>query len=164
MVGGIIGILSTAIIVNFSRSRVDLNQGTSLTKATIRLAQGKAVASTVYNGYNPCGYGVTRISSTQLGVYVGPNAATTDCANMNKNYLASRDTIIYIQKFTDTHVEFKNSFGDVFFLPPDPKTYLNNSATSTNTPLEIQIGISGTACPTNCKSVYVYSSGKIETN
>ncbi len=164
VVAAIIGILSTVIVVSFSRGRVDVTQGTSLTKATVRLAQARTVASTVLGTYIPCGYGITRINSTTLAVYAGPNAATTDCVAMNKNYQPARDTIIYSQLFQNPRIEFKNSFSDVFFLPPDPKTYINNSGTVSNTPLEIIIGVVGTACPTNCKSVYVYPSGKIDSN
>ena len=164
VVAGIIAILSSSIIVSFSRSRVDVRQATSVTKSTIRAAQAKAVSSTTYNGYNPCGYGVTQISSTQIAIYVGPNAATTDCSTINKNYALGQDTIISYQNFQDTHIEFKNTFADVFFLPPDPKTYLNNDATLSNTPLEMQVGVVGTACPTNCRSVFIYPSGKIESN
>lgn len=164
VVAGIIGILSSAIILNFSRSRFDINQSTSLTKATIRFAQAKSVASTLYNGFNPCGYGITRIDATRIAVYVGPNAATNNCATINKNYQAGRDIILTYQKFSDTRIEFKNNFSDIFFLPPDPKTYLNNDGTSSNTPLIITVGVAGTNCPTNCKNVYVYPSGKIESD
>ncbi len=164
VVGGIIALLSTTIIINFSRNQVDLSQGASIVKAGVRLAQAKSVASAAFNGYTPCGYGIHWVDATQIAIYVGPNAATTDCAAMDKRYQAGRDSILSYQIFTDKHVEFKNTFSDILFLPPDPKTYINNDATLSNAPAEIQIGTVGAGCPANCKSIYVYPSGNIESN
>lgn len=161
VVAAIIVFLSTSLIANFSRSRIDIDQTANLIMATVREAQSKAVSSTVYNGYNPCGYGLHYTSSTQISIYVGPNASLNDCPSINKNYQADQDTIIKNQTISDSRVEIKTSFNDIFFLPPDPKTYLNNQL---NQPaITIQIGQTGVACPTNCRTISVYSSGLIES-
>ncbi len=163
VVAAIIGFLSTALVTSFSRSRIDLDQSVNLIASTIRIAQTKAIASTVYNAYNPCGYGIHYIDTRRIAIYVGPNASTTSCSTMNKNYSSARDSIVLYQTLTDTRTEIKAAFSDIFFLPPDPKTYLNNDASLGQAPIGIQIGIIGTACPTNCKTVYVYPSGQIDT-
>ena len=165
VVGAIIAFLSTTLILNFSQTKINIEQGANLVMAIIREAQSKTVSSTVYNNYNPCGYGVHYISSTQLAIYVGPNAsiANPSCTAMDKRYDSNRDTIIKTQTFTDLRTEIKSSFNDIFFLPPDPKTYLNNNASLSGSPINIQIGIIGTACPTDCRTISIYPSGKIES-
>lgn len=163
VVAAIIGFLSTALVTSFSRSRVDLDQSVNLLTSTIRIAQTKAIASAVYNGYNPCGYGIHYVDKLRLAIYVGPNASSTTCATMNKNYNSTRDSILLYQSFTNSKIEIKNTFSDIFFLPPDPKTYLNNDSSLSQAPISIQIGLIGTNCPTSCKTVYVYPSGQIDT-
>lgn len=62
VVAAIIGFLSTALIINFSRTRIDIDQSANLIMAAVREAQTKAVSSTLYAGYNPCGYGLHYVS------------------------------------------------------------------------------------------------------
>ncbi|MEK9158291.1 MAG: type II secretion system protein [Patescibacteria group bacterium] len=162
VVASIIGILSTALITSFSRTRIDMEQSSSLVVATIRDAQTRAIASRVYAGYNPCGYGIHYVSPTQIAIYVGPNAGTTNCAGINKNYDEAEDTLLNYITLADTRVEIKSAFEDIFFLPPDPKTYLNNDASLNQAPLTIQVGVPGEACSSDCRTISVYSSGKIE--
>jgi type II secretory pathway pseudopilin PulG len=163
VVAAIIGFLSTTLIINFSRTRIDIDQSANLVMSTIRQAQTKAVASATFNGYNPCGYGVHYVSPTQIAIYAGPNATTTDCSGINKNYQIVEDTIIQTQSFTDSEIQFTGGFDDIFFQPPDPKTFLNDNASLNQAPIGIQVGPTGGACPTNCKTIYVYPSGKIES-
>lgn len=163
VVAAIIGFLSTSLIVNFSRTRIDVDQSANLIMATIREAQSRTVSSTVYAGYNPCGYGIHYVSATQVAIYVGPNAALINCSAINKNYQAGEDTLLKSQSFSDPKIQFMAGFNDIFFLPPDPKTYLNNDASLNQPPITIQIGPIGGTCPTNCRTISVYSSGKIET-
>lgn len=163
VVATIIGIMSTAIIISFARNRIDIDQSANLIMSALRNAQTKAVASSVYKGFNPCGYGFHYVSPTSFAIYVGPNAASTTCPTINKNYQPNEDSILQTQNFIDSRVEFKAVFNDIYFQPPDPKTYLNNDATLNQAPIGILIGITGTACPTNCRTIYVYPSGQIET-
>lgn len=167
VVAAIIGFLSTALIINFSRTRIDIDQSANLVMATIREAQTKTVSSTIYNGYNPCGYGIHYISPTQLAIYVGQDASTAvpDCLTgiADKNYTEGRDALLETVMFNDPKIQFTGAFNDIFFLPPDPKTYLNNNASLNQPPITIQIGPTGGTCPANCRTISVYSSGKIET-
>ncbi|MBP9822186.1 MAG: type II secretion system protein [Candidatus Pacebacteria bacterium] len=161
----IISFLSIAMINNFSRTKIDIDQTANLIMATIRQAQTKTVSSNLYNNYNPCGYGVHYVDPTSIVVYVGPDAstATPNCTDMNKNYNPNRDSVLLTQTIKDSQVQLQNSFSDIFFLPPDPKTYLNNDASLNQAPISIQVGPIGRACTGNCRTIYVYSSGKIES-
>lgn len=163
VVAAIIGFLSTALITSFSRTRIDIDQSANLVMSVFRDAQIKAVASAVYGGYNPCGYGVHYINPTQFAIYVGPNAATVDCSATDKNYQPGEDVLLPARTFTENRVQFSSPFNDVYFQPPDPKTYINNNASLNQAPLSIVISPVGTACPTNCRTIYVYPSGKIES-
>ncbi|MBX4189991.1 type II secretion system GspH family protein [Candidatus Parcubacteria bacterium] len=162
IVAGITGFISTFLILNFSRTRIDLNQSANLFVADIRLAETKATSSNKYNGYSPCGYGIHYISATQYATYVGPNAATVDCSTINRNYQAGEDTIIATRAFLDTKVQFKSSFSDIFFEPPDPKTYINNNASLAAPELFIDIGTIGGTCPQNCMTVKVITAGRVK--
>lgn len=159
----IIGFLSTSLILNFSRTRIDIDQSANLVMATIREAQTKAIASRVYNGYNPCGYGIHYINANQFAIYVGPAATTNDCITIDKNYQSNQDTLLSSQTFANSRVQFSGPFNDVFFLPPDPKTYIDNSASLNQPPLNINISATGTTCPENCRTISIYPSGKIES-
>ncbi len=163
VVMAIIGFLSTSLITNFSRTRVDIEQSANLVIATVREAQTKAISSKIYNGYNPCGYGIHYIDVNQFAIYVGPSATTNDCSTIDKNYQSNQDTLLPTQTFINSKVQFTNPFSDVFFLPPDPKTYINNSALLNQPPLSINISASGAACPQNCRAISIYPSGKIES-
>lgn len=162
VVAAIIGFMSTAIIVSFSRNRIRIEESSGLLTSQIRIAQTDAVSSSKYNNYNPCGYGIHYIDSTHFALYIGPNATTTNCQAQNRNYTANQDSLLTAQTFQDPRIQFMGSFQDIFFEPPDPKTYLNNNASLNQPPQAITIGVAGTACPTDCKTIYVYSSGKID--
>lgn len=163
VVAAIIGFLSTVLITSFSRSRIDVDQSANLVMSVFRDAQIKAVASSVYGGYNPCGYGVHYVNSTQFAIYVGPNASTVNCSTIDKNYQPGEDTLLPPQTFTENRVQFTSPFTDVYFQPPDPKTFIDNNASLNQAPLSIVISPVGTVCPTNCRTIYVYPSGKIES-
>lgn len=163
VVAGIIGFLSASLIVNFSRTRIDVDQSANLIIAAMREAQTRTVSSTAYSGYSPCGYGIHYISTTQFAIYVGQDASTVDCQNIpNKNYQPNRDVLLKTQSFNDSKIQFMSPFNDIFFLPPDPKTYLNNNPSLNQSPITIQVGPIGGICPTNCRTISVWPSGKIE--
>ena len=164
VVAAIIGFLSTTLIINFSRTRIDIDQSANLVVASIREAQTRAVSSTIYGGYNPCGYGIHYISSLQFAIYVGQNASAVDCSSVaNKNYIPETDSLLPPISFTDTKIQFMEPFNDIFFVPPDPKTYLDNNASLNQAPITIHVGPIGGSCPTNCRTILVYPSGEIES-
>ena len=163
VVAAITGTISTFMLLNFPRNRVDLNESGSILKADLRAAQSKALASTRYDsGLGSkirCGYGIHYIDLTSYSIYVGPDASSNDCKSLNKN-LDGTDTTVSVKKFGNEKVEFKAIFSDIFWEPPHPYTYINNSSASAS--VTITIGKSGGTCPEDCKTINVSTSGKIE--
>lgn len=163
VVAGIIGIFASFMISSFSRTRLNYDETVNLFIGDLRIAQAKTVSSVQYSGSNRCGYGITYLGSNHYGVYVGPAAGAVDCNTINHNYQAGEDTIIKDRVFPDSRVSFSSSFSDIFFQPPDPKTYINNDSSLNKAPLSISIIKIGGSCPADCKIIKVYTSGKIET-
>jgi len=163
VVASITGIISTFMLLNFQRNRVDLNEGSSVLKADLRATQSKALASTKHDSGSGlkirCGYGVHYINPTSYSIYVGPDATLNDCKTLNRN-LDGADTTVVTKNFINEKIEFKAVFSDIFWEPPNPDTYLNNS--SADASLTITIGKKGGACPQDCKTINVSTSGKIE--
>lgn len=163
VVAAIASFMATTIIINFSRARLDLNETANALVSDIRDAQSKAASSVKSGGAIRCGYGIRYINAASYAVFVGPSAASVDCAAQNRNF-GAEDADISTKNFLDTRVEFKSSFNDIFFEPPDPKTYINNDAALNRVPPSetITIGKKNSACPSNCKTITIYTSGKID--
>lgn len=161
VVAAIASFMATTIVINFSRARLDLNETANALVSDIRDAQSKAASSVKSGGAIRCGYGIHYNDATSYAVYVGPiPSQSVDCTTQNRN-LGIEDTAISTKNFLDARVEFKNSFNDIFFEPPDPKTYLNNNATLGISEI-ITIGNKNSSCPANCKTITIYTSGKID--
>lgn len=163
VVATITGVISTFMLLNFPRNRVDLNGGASVLIADFRAAQAKALASTKYDSGSGekirCGYGVHYVSLTSYSIYTGPDASSNNCKSLNRN-LDGADKTVVTKNFGDAKLEFKASFSDIFWEPPYPYTYLNNSSASAS--INITIGKKDGACPADCKTINVSTSGKIE--
>lgn len=163
VVAGIIIFMTVSLITSFPRTRISLNEDVKLLVSNIRSAQTKAISSTKFNNKNPCGYGIKYDSPTQYSVYVGTDAemAGTACAAVSKNYQSGQDSILSAFKLS-ANLQFTAQFADIFFEPPDPKTYFNNDGTLNTIPTAITLKKTGGACPNDCKTINVYKSGKIE--
>ena len=158
VVAAITGFITTFMLVNFQRSRIDLTLTANEFAGSLRSAQNKALASTRHDtgtGFKiRCGYGIHYIDQTSYTLYVGPDAASVDCSTLNKNFDGA-DSIITTRVFINSRVEFKASFNDIFFEPPDPKTYLNNDSTLGLPPQAVTLGKIGGTCPNDCKTINV---------
>ncbi|MBI4158605.1 MAG: type II secretion system protein [Candidatus Yanofskybacteria bacterium] len=170
IVAGITGFITTFLLINFSRTRINFAEETNALKSKIRIAQTTTISSARFNNSIRCGYGVRYINSQSYAIYVGENASALNCATQNKDYNptggADNDADIEILNFADSRIEFKTIFKAIYFEPPDPKTFIIDSGgTVHNEPnysLSITIGkISGT-CPQDCKTINIFTSGKIE--
>ena len=163
VVATITAIISTFMLLSFQRTRLDLNESSTTIVADLRSAQSKALASTKYDSGSGskirCGYGIHYINTTSYSVYVGPDASSGDCKTQNRN-LDGADATITTKVFGNEKVEFKASFNDIFWEPPHPYTYINNSSSSAS--ITITIGRKGGVCPGDCKTINVSTSGKIE--
>ena len=162
----ITGVISTFMIINFQRTRLDLNEIGNVLIGEIRSAQTKANASARFNDGGGagsvirCGYGIHYEGVTSYSLYVGPNATVQNCSSQNRNLDANDFKILPVKNFADSRVEFKAAFTDMFFESPGPITYLNNSSISAS--INITIGKKGGTCPQDCKTINVSTSGKIE--
>ncbi|OGN11067.1 MAG: hypothetical protein A3C69_00040 [Candidatus Yanofskybacteria bacterium RIFCSPHIGHO2_02_FULL_43_12] len=163
VVASITGIISTLMLLNFQRTRVDLNESGSVFIADLRSAQSKALASTKYDSGSGlkirCGYGVHYVNPTSYSIYAGPDASSADCSSFDRN-LDDGDATVATKVFGNEKVVFKAVFNDIFWEPPHPYTYINNASASAS--INITIGKIGGTCPQDCKIINVSTSGKIE--
>lgn len=163
VVAAITGIISTLMLLNFQRARIDLSESSGVVVADLRATQSKSLASTKYDSGAGqkirCGYGVHYIDPTSYSIYTGPDASSSNCKSLNRN-LDSADTTVKTKNFGDLRVEFKATFSDIFWEPPHPYTYINNSSASAS--INITIGKKDGICPEDCETINVSTSGKIE--
>lgn len=172
VVTAIIGLMSSFLISNFSKTRLDLFETTSMVTGDIRAVQAKAAASSKYKNQIRCGYGIHYVSPTSYILFAGPaTGPTVDCTTKDKIYDATDPTeyiTVDTKNLFDSRVEIKNigpdnGFKDIFFEPPNPKSYINGFSGLTLSQA-IVIGKKNVACSaTDCKTICVYNSGKIET-
>lgn len=171
IVAGITGFITTFLLLNFSRTRINFSEETNTLMSKIRIAQAKTASSTRFNSSIRCGYGVRYINNRSYAIYVGESASAFDCSTQNKDYNPvsgnpDTDTDIETVNLADSRVEFKSVFRAIYFQPPDPKTFIIDSGgTIHNEPnysLSITLGKIGGTCPQDCKTINVFTSGKIE--
>ena len=171
VVTALIGFITTFLIINFSRTRINFKEETNTLIAKIRLAQTKTTSSTRFNDSIRCGYGIKYIDNQSYLVYAAENASVFDCAIQNKDYNpipgnSDYDGVVEVVNFSDERLEFKTSFRAIYFEPPDPKTYIIDAGGTVhqeaNYNLNIIIGKVGGTCPQDCRTVDVFTSGRIE--
>jgi prepilin-type N-terminal cleavage/methylation domain-containing protein len=166
VVASITGVLTTLMLINFQRTRLDLSLSTNDFIGQVRATQEKANGSVRFNDGGGaglairCGYGLHYESNTSYSVYAGPNASIIDCTTENRNLGGNDFKILPIKILYDPKVEFKTPFNDIFFEPPNPTTFINNSSASAS--IIITIGKVGGTCPQDCKTINVSTSGTIE--
>ena len=169
VVSAIVGILSAMLLINFrsiSSSKNVVERNAFLVVSQIREAQTLSVTTTSYNEEIACGYGIRYNSTPGFGtisIYFTPKPVATDCDAENKNYESGKDTMIKTLSFPDKNIVVKQAFKDIFFVPPDPKTYIDDSF-SYGSFEEIIVGSKDKDCAIapGCKTVKVYSSGQID--
>jgi len=165
VVASITAFITVFMLINFQKNRIDLTLSANEFIGKIRSAQNRALASTRYDSGTGlkirCGYGIHYINNNSYALYTSPDSGSVNCSALNKNY-DSADSIIQTSVFTDIRIEFKSTFNDIFFEPPDPKTYINNNSSLGLPPQAITIGKIGGTCPNDCKTINVYTSGKIQ--
>lgn len=163
VVATIIGVLSTTLILNFrsGSKRTALRQAAQQLAADIRRAQTTAVVSKRYLEKTRCGYGVRYVGPDRYAIYTGPDSRAIDCSVLDRNFDGG-DSDVEIIKLLSVNVEFISAFPDIFFEPPDPKTYINNDASLSAIPAQIMLSVVGGSCPNDCKSVVVTPAGLVE--
>ncbi len=169
VVTAIIATLSVALLFNFgtaARNRTARSQVASVIVSDIRRAQSMAASGTRFGGSVFCGYGIHYVDKTTYLLYAGVDEGLSRCQDANHNYQAGIDSVVQTQKLINQNMEFRSGFSDVFFESPDPKTYINNSASLAiplpTTAIVIQrIGQTVCSIPQTCAQIDVSTSGQV---
>lgn len=176
VVAGITALISGFLVFKFSRTTAGVDQATAVVSSEIRNTQTQAVAGVKFQSKHRCGYGLTPISATDgtgFRVYTGPDASSQtnpDCSLQNRNFEGA-DVIVRTITLSDPKTEIKNlglpyKFQDIFFEPPTGTTYINNDGSPGAAPGRVTLGPQNVVCtadPASCRSICIYSSGRIET-
>jgi prepilin-type N-terminal cleavage/methylation domain-containing protein len=173
VVASITVIMAGLLIANFSRTRVDMNQTTLTVKDAIREAQSLALTGAVFGtgaGGAPshCGFGI-HFESDGYTIYAGPlsdpgaapsGPAVATCVASNYGF-ANNAGIVRTGLLSNSVLEIVLPQSDIFFEPPDPKTYFIPAVGKTTTVTIRQKGTS--VCPSaDCRQIDVNSSGQIQ--
>lgn len=159
----LMGVFSVVIVLNLRESQTSLalERVSAVIISDFRRAQSLAILGLTFQGNAVCGYGIHQMGLDYYQIYAGGG---TTCSSSNRNYQSGNDFVVQTIRIVDSNVRFRTFFNDIFFEPPDPKTYLNNSFSLSASPLVILVGLKGKSCPSGCKTITVFPSGKIDSN
>lgn len=167
IVSAIIATFSVALILNFRASpktRVARNQVAAVIMSDIRRAQAMASSGSRFGGNIVCGYGVRYVSNVSYSIYAKAVPVSGPCSSLStRNYL-SGDLAIETKTLTNINMEIRSAFSDVFFEPPDPKTYINNNPSLGGPSITISIQLKGqqNCAQQSCTQITVYPSGSVD--
>lgn len=156
----IVGVLSVAILLNYrvGQSQAFLTRASAAFETDIRRAQNLSVASSEFEDSIPCGYGLHYVDNRTYSLYAGRLGGAGNCQSSNHNFESGTDSVYQNMKVIEPRVVFKNSFSDIFFEPPDPTSYINNSrSVGASTAIEFCLEED----LTNCRSLIVDTAGRI---
>ena len=161
----IIAVLSSALLFNFGTSAKNKTarlQTASVVTSDIRRVQYMALSGARFGGNTVCGYGIHYLSSNSYQIYAKAIPVAGCSAVPTRNYQTG-DLVVEVKKLVNKNMEFRSSFSDIFFESPDPKTYINNSASLTDPPMAITIQRVGQAScgGQTCTKIEIYTSGRI---
>lgn len=168
----VIGVLSVSLISTFRDSSTNANARhliSSVLLADIRRAQSLALSGSQYQGQIVCGYGIHYENAASYSIFAGiRTGGGSRCANHPHKWRGA-DLIVETRVVANDKFEVigpgGGAFRDVFFEPPDPKTYLDGNYSLTASPLFTNINVvaKGQSClPTNCTTITVHTSGRID--
>ena len=167
--------LTIILVFTFSKSKYNIDLVANSILSDIRSAQTKTLTGARYNTLLRCGYGIHYLTNATYAIYVGPqpNVSNGFCTSLNRNYRSNEDTDIATKILMGSY-SFKTNWaggsnGGIFFQPPNPTTYIDESANLNKRPEEITIMPSGsapsycsnTATKNKCRTICVYTSGKL---
>ncbi len=158
----IVGVLSTAILLNFriGQSGAFLTRATASLETDIRAAQNLAVASSEFEGSIPCGYGLHYLDNRTYRLYAGRMGGAANCQSSDHNFQSGTDPVYQDKKIIEQRVVFRSAFSDIFFEPPDPATYINNSR-SAGASTAIELCLEEDLA--NCRNLIIDTAGRIST-
>ncbi len=124
-----------------------------------------ALAGTRYQGNITCGYGVDYVDKNNYSIYAKAVPGSGSCSTVaTRNYQPGIDYIVEAKKISNANFEIAGTFGDIFFEPPDPKTYISNQSLPNPASALITIQLVGqTSCSGgSCSTVQVSNSGEVD--
>ena len=112
-------------------------------------------------GSSRCGYGI-HFEDTGSIVYAGPASDPVACISKNYVYVDGESEKVRESFISNSVLEIAMPAPDIFFEPPDPKTYIDG--VSTNAKATIIVRRKGTvSCPSaDCRQINVTTSGQIQ--
>lgn len=165
-VAAIIATLSVVLIFNFranSDGVTSRSQSTSLIESDIRRAQSMVLSGTRYQNIITCGYGLHYIDQQTYIIYAKLPIGGSCLALPTRNYQAG-DAIFETRKVFSANLELRQLFDDIFFVPPNPTTFVNNSSDLTANPATFIVQAEGqpNCISQTCSYVKVYTSGRVD--
>lgn len=160
----LVSVFSVILLLNLRSAQTNsavLERASLAVISDFRRAQNLSTSGLIFQGNQVCGYGIHYLSANSYLIYAGGEAV---CGTADRNYQGGTDFSVQTIKIIEGNVQFKTPFNDVFFEPPDPKTFINNSFFLSAAPLLISIGFVGQGCPAGCKTISIFPSGKIDFN
>ena len=160
----LVGLFSVILLLNLRGAQTNasvLERASLGVISDFRKAQNLTLSGLTFQGNTVCGYGIHYLDPSSYLIYAGGEVT---CGSADRNYQGSSDFNVQTVKITESNVKFKASFSDVFFEPPDPKTFINNSFSLSAPALAISIGFENMNCPAGCRTINVFPSGRIDLN
>lgn len=141
----IVAMLSSAVVTSSfaGQKRYDLARAVQQMSADLRRVQNLALAGKMQGGVSPAGYGLYTSGNSYVLFYN---------LNSNKDHHGAS---IDIETITlPTNVSLAPTGTSIYFVPPDPTTYINGASAGSLTFTLINEAYS--------KTITVYASGRIE--
>lgn len=183
IVAAIIGVLSMMLVLNFRSSGSNItarNQTIASIVSDIRRAQTMSINSSTVGGVIVCGYGahyIPNVDSNNYIIYAKPRPIGGCSTLTTRNYEPGKDTSIQTIFLANPNFEIKTtacpvssglSFtgngNDIFFEPPDPKTYLANNPPiySNNILITVDLKSGASDCSGDYSTIMMKSAGAID--
>jgi hypothetical protein len=124
-----------------------------------------ALAGTVWRGASRCGYGI-HFTGTVYTIYAGPVSELDPVSGLSKcteaNYGFANNGGTVRQGFlSNATISIVAPNPDIFFEPPDPKTYILGSGGAKTTTISVRRNAA--SCPSvDCRVINVTTSGQIQ--
>ncbi|MBI2063346.1 MAG: type II secretion system protein [Candidatus Yanofskybacteria bacterium] len=168
VISAIIATFSVVLIFNFGvspESETARDQTASVILSDIRRAQSMALSGSRFQGNLTCGYGVHYLDQNSYSIYAKVVPVSGLCSSViTRNYQAG-DMVVETKKLINSNMEIRSAFLDVFFEPPDPKVYLNNSYSLSASPtvITVQLKNQQNCDQSTCTDISIYGSGQIDS-
>lgn len=145
VVVAIVAVLSGAIVTSSfaGQKRYDLARAAQQMSADLRRAQNLALAGKMQAGVSPTGYGIYTNGNSYVLFY-----------NLNPNKEHHGASVDMETIALPTNVSLAPTGASVYFVPPDPTTYINGASAGSLTFTLTNA--------TYSKNITVYASGRIE--